>query len=69
MCAHVQAVDNDDGSSWYNITNNVFYWAEGLKMDYGGFVFAAAPWDCWPPSVPSALSPFRKCSADIPRTH
>ena len=37
----VQAVDNDDGSSWYNITNNVFYWAEGLKMDYGGFVFAA----------------------------
>ena len=35
----VQAVDNDDGSSWYNITNNVLYWAEGLKMDYGGFGF------------------------------
>jgi hypothetical protein len=31
-----QGVDNDDGSSWYNISNNVFYTAEGFKMDYGG---------------------------------
>lgn len=31
-----QGVDNDDGSSWFNITSNVFYFAEGFKMDYGG---------------------------------
>jgi hypothetical protein len=31
-----QGVDNDDGSSWYNVSNNVFYTAEGFKMDYGG---------------------------------
>jgi hypothetical protein len=31
-----QAVDNDDGSSWYHIYKNVFYAAEGFKMDYGG---------------------------------
>lgn len=31
-----QGVDNDDGSSWYHISNNVFYSADGLKMDYGG---------------------------------
>ena len=31
-----QAVDNDDGSSWYRIHDNLFYGAEGLKMDYGG---------------------------------
>jgi hypothetical protein len=31
-----QGVDNDDGSSWYDIHDNVFYWAEGFKMDYGG---------------------------------
>eukprot|EP00934_Nitzschia_sp_Nitz4_P006339 Nitzschia sp. Nitz4//scaffold304_size22322//19029//21871//NITZ4_008574-RA/size22322-snap-gene-0.3-mRNA-1//-1//CDS//3329547079//6329//frame0 len=31
-----QGVDNDDGSSWYQIQNNLFYSAEGFKMDYGG---------------------------------
>lgn len=31
-----QAVDNDDGSSWYRIHGNLFYAAEGFKMDYGG---------------------------------
>jgi hypothetical protein len=31
-----QGVDNDDGSSWYEISNNLFYSAEGFKMDYGG---------------------------------
>lgn len=31
-----QGVDNDDGSSWYHIKSNVFYTAEGFKMDYGG---------------------------------
>lgn len=31
-----QAVDNDDGSSWFHIYKNLFYSAEGFKMDYGG---------------------------------
>lgn len=31
-----QAVDNDDGSSFYAIEDNVFYDADGFKMDYGG---------------------------------
>ena len=31
-----QGVDNDDGSSFYNIRRNVFYSADGFKMDYGG---------------------------------
>ena len=31
-----QGVDNDDGSSWFLIHHNVFYAAEGFKMDYGG---------------------------------
>ena len=31
-----QGVDNDDGSSWFHITGNVFYSADGFKMDYGG---------------------------------
>lgn len=31
-----QGLDNDDGSSWYHIHNNVFYCADGFKMDYGG---------------------------------
>ncbi|KAG7341556.1 beta-helix fold protein [Nitzschia inconspicua] len=31
-----QGVDNDDGSSWYHIHHNVFYMADGFKMDYGG---------------------------------
>ena len=31
-----QGIDNDDGSSWYNIHHNVFYSADGFKMDYGG---------------------------------
>lgn len=30
-----QAVDNDDGSSFYTIEDNVFYDADGFKMDYG----------------------------------
>jgi len=30
------ALDNDDGSSWYRVHNNVFYNSEGFKMDYGG---------------------------------
>ena len=30
-----QGVDNDDGSSWYDIFDNFFY-GEGLKNDYGG---------------------------------
>lgn len=28
--------DNDDGSSFYDIRDNVFYSADGFKMDYGG---------------------------------
>ena len=31
-----QGIDNDDGSSWYNIHDNFFYQADGFKMDYGG---------------------------------
>merc|ERR1712025_488523 len=31
-----QGVDNDDGSSWYHIHDNIFYCADGFKMDYGG---------------------------------
>ncbi|KAJ1449807.1 hypothetical protein M885DRAFT_572143 [Pelagophyceae sp. CCMP2097] len=31
-----QGVDNDDGSSFYEIEDNVFYSADGFKMDYGG---------------------------------
>eukprot|EP01097_Dermamoeba_algensis_P009260 TRINITY_DN6454_c0_g1_i1.p1 TRINITY_DN6454_c0_g1~~TRINITY_DN6454_c0_g1_i1.p1 ORF type:complete len:324 (-),score=60.71 TRINITY_DN6454_c0_g1_i1:53-1024(-) len=31
-----QGIDNDDGSSWYLIFNNLFYDADGFKMDYGG---------------------------------
>jgi hypothetical protein len=31
-----QGFDTDDGSSWYNITNNFFFLADGWKMDYGG---------------------------------
>ena len=30
-----QGFDNDDGSSWYNISRNVIF-GEGFKMDYGG---------------------------------
>ena len=31
-----QGIDNDDGSSWYRVLSNVFYDADGFKMDYGG---------------------------------
>eukprot|EP00041_Stephanoeca_diplocostata_P042079 m.10090 g.10090 ORF g.10090 m.10090 type:complete len:895 (+) comp7208_c0_seq1:114-2798(+) len=31
-----QGIDNDDGSSYYHISDNVFYSADGFKMDYGG---------------------------------
>jgi hypothetical protein len=31
-----QGVDNDDGSSHYTIDRNVFFDADGFKMDYGG---------------------------------
>jgi len=31
-----QGIDNDDGSSWFHIHHNLFYQAEGFKMDYGG---------------------------------
>jgi len=31
-----QGVDNDDGSSFYDIHSNIFYAADGFKMDYGG---------------------------------
>jgi len=31
-----QAFDNDDGSAWYHTHSNVFYSADGFKMDYGG---------------------------------
>jgi hypothetical protein len=31
-----QGVDNDDGSSFYDIRDNVFFDADGFKMDYGG---------------------------------
>merc|ERR1711935_1045975 len=31
-----QGVDNDDGSSWFHIHHNLFYQAQGFKMDYGG---------------------------------
>ena len=29
-------MDNDDGSSWFHINENLFYSADGFKMDYGG---------------------------------
>lgn len=29
-----QGVDNDDGSSFYDISENVFFDADGFKMDY-----------------------------------
>lgn len=31
-----QGVDNDDGSSHFDTHDNVFYMADGFKMDYGG---------------------------------
>mmetsp|Transcript_36805 Transcript_36805/g.89360 ORF Transcript_36805/g.89360 Transcript_36805/m.89360 type:complete len:539 (+) Transcript_36805:3-1619(+) len=31
-----EGFDNDDGSSWYYTYDNVFYAADGFKMDYGG---------------------------------
>lgn len=31
-----EGFDNDDGSSWYFTYNNLFYYADGFKMDYGG---------------------------------
>jgi hypothetical protein len=31
-----QGFDTDDGSSWYNISNNFMYQADGYKMDFGG---------------------------------
>jgi hypothetical protein len=31
-----EGFDNDDGSSWYYTHDNVFYQADGFKMDYGG---------------------------------
>ena len=31
-----QGFDNDDGSSFYHTHHNVFYDADGFKMDYGG---------------------------------
>lgn len=31
-----QGVDNDDGSSFYYISENIFFDADGFKMDYGG---------------------------------
>lgn len=36
-----QGVDNDDGSSWFHIHHNLFYSAEGFKMDYGTCVFSS----------------------------
>eukprot|EP00051_Salpingoeca_urceolata_P018464 m.259210 g.259210 ORF g.259210 m.259210 type:complete len:190 (-) comp19202_c0_seq9:28-597(-) len=39
-----QGFDNDDGSSWYDIHDNVIY-GEGLKQDYGGEqVTLSMPW-------------------------
>ena len=31
-----QGFDTDDGSSWYDIHDNVLWKASGWKMDYGG---------------------------------
>ena len=31
-----QGFDTDDGSSWYNISQNFFFMADAWKMDYGG---------------------------------
>jgi hypothetical protein len=31
-----QGHDTDDGSSWYNISHNFMFQADGYKMDYGG---------------------------------
>ena len=31
-----QGFDTDDGSSWYNISANFMFEADGWKMDYGG---------------------------------
>jgi hypothetical protein len=31
-----QGMDNDDGSSWYDVHDNFYYDASGFKMDYGG---------------------------------
>ena len=35
-CSGSQAVDNDDGSSFYDIHDNFFFDSEGLKQDFGG---------------------------------
>lgn len=31
-CLSFQAIDNDDGSSWYHTSDNLFYSADGFKM-------------------------------------
>ena len=31
-----QGFDTDDGSSFYNISDNFFFMADAWKMDYGG---------------------------------
>jgi len=49
-------VDNDDGSSFYDISENIFFDADGFKMDYVSFagVALSAPSDgkTSPPVLP-----------------
>ena len=35
----MQGFDTDDGSSFYNISDNFFFLADAWKMDYGGHDF------------------------------
>ena len=42
-----QGVDNDDGSSFYDINNNVFFDADGFKMDYGAVQASGTPAPTW----------------------
>jgi len=30
------SIDNDDGSSWYDVHDNFFPYGGGMKMDFGG---------------------------------
>ena len=54
-----QAIDNDDGSSWYHTTNNLFYSADGFKMDCAWIPLSFSL------SRPRSLSFSRTCT----RTH
>ena len=60
-----QSVDNDDGSSYYDIKNNVMYGAGGLKSDYAGASLLRAE-SAHPLSL---LPPARTTTTQSPVTH